>query len=156
MQNEPQLSAIEVKNYDKTTNLYPEEPKTLLIPVNEPHTISAGNPPTGTYFKEPQLSYETTYSVINRGDGIRCAWCNRLLSEIGNFEEAREHLARHDERQKVLAEVDGQWADIDHLYHVCFEIVDGEPRLIVQKHVQHRNCKNCELRAKLAEMKEAK
>lgn len=46
--------------------------------------------------KDDKLSitqYKTYYAVIDHGDGRRCAWCERLLSE---FKNENDHLVAED------------------------------------------------------------
>lgn len=45
--------------------------------------------------------WQTTYALINYGDGSRCAWCEKLVSEIGEA-FIDEHLDKHVEEDKLL------------------------------------------------------
>jgi hypothetical protein len=49
--------------------------------------------------------YKSFYAVINRGDGNRCAWCDKLLSEI---KKVNEHLTIEDTLAKVEEAFNGE------------------------------------------------
>lgn len=44
--------------------------------------------------------WQTTYALINYGDGSRCGWCKKLVSEIGEA-FIDEHLDHHVEEDKL-------------------------------------------------------
>ena len=44
------------------------------------------------YLGEKLGLYQVTYSWIDYGDGIRCAWCKKKVDEIIDLEE---HLKKH-------------------------------------------------------------
>lgn len=58
-------------------------------------------------------SHKAFYAIIDRGDGRRCAWCDKLISE---FKDENEHITKED----VLAKIKEGFKDSEELLYGDF------------------------------------
>jgi hypothetical protein len=81
--------------------------------------------------------YQVAYSWVNRGDGIRCAWCDKLQIEIENPNKHIDNHVKEDEQSKCKHEYrqlktkywisNGGGEEIFNFYCIkCLEIKQNE------------------------------
>lgn len=47
---------------------------------------------------EPVQMYDTTYSLVDFGDGVRCGWCYIFVDKIKKLDK---HLNKHMKEEKL-------------------------------------------------------